>query len=346
VKPLPSEDLEHILEHTRPLWEEARRCHVFISGGTGFVGTWLAESLAFCNRRLNLGLTATLLTRDPAAFRHKLPHLASEPCLRLLQGDVRSFDFPGDTFELVIHGATSTNLADATRPLELQDIILRGTERILTLAETAGTRRFLFLSSGAVYGPQPETLNQIPEDYRGGPNWLDPNAVYDEGKRIAEQTCLLHAKASGFALAIARCFTFVGPRLPLDQHFAIGNFIADTMAGGGISISGDGTPVRSYLYAADLAIWLWTLLLRSGKPDEDLLVINVGSDEAISIRDLAATVVRVLNPSLRVTVAGESAIGANRRRYVPDIRKAQSVLGLRPLISLDDAIRRTAAWHR
>jgi dTDP-glucose 4,6-dehydratase len=133
--------------------------------------------------------------------------------------------------------------------------------------------------------------------------------------------------------------------LPLDQHFAIGNFIGDALAGRNISIRGDGTPMRSYLYAADLAIWLWTLLLAEGEPRASPRVFNVGSGDAISIRDLALAVIEELNPNLSVQIASKRIAGAPLLQYVPDVREAEIRLGLRPMIGLREGIRRTADWY-
>jgi len=342
VKPLPSQDLEHLLKHTAPLWEEARGQHFFISGGTGFFGAWLLESLAHCNRKLELGLSATVLSRDPAAFAKRMPHLASEPCIRLLQGDVRDFIFPENEFRYVVHAATATSAVAAGEPLELLNSILGGMERMLALAKMRGTRKFLFTSSGAVYGKQPPHISHLPESYLGGPDWLDPNAVYAEGKRVSEQMCALYAKESSIEFKIARCFAFVGPHLPLDQNFAIGNFIRDAMAGKKIEIKGDGTPMRSYLYAADLAIWLWTMLFRAPA----MQPFNVGSGHAVSIRELAGQVVAELNPKLEIEITKSPVAGAQPLQYVPDVTAAEQMLGLRETIGLREAIRRTAAWHR
>jgi dTDP-glucose 4,6-dehydratase len=346
VKPLANEDLDHILTHTLPLWDCARGRRIFLSGGTGFFGAWLLESLAYCNCRLNLDLTATVLSRDPEAFSRRIPHLAGNPTIRLLKGDVRDFVFPEENYDFVIHAAASTTADAASKPFELLNTLLDGTKRMLTFANARGTKRFLFVSSGAVYGRQPDHLSHIPEDYLGGPNWLAPTSVYGEGKRVSEQMCSLYARDSDIQFTSARCFAFAGPHLPMNQHFAIGNFIGDALAGRNIAIQGDGTPMRSYLYAADLAIWLWTLLFRGTPAESKLQAYNVGSGKAISIRDLAQEVVEELDPSLKVEIAHEPVAGAPPLQYVPDVRKAETQLGLRQTIGLREAIRRTADWYR
>ena len=345
MHPLAVLDLEEILACTRPLWLKARGRRLFISGGTGFLGTWLLESLAYCNRELDLNLSATVLSRNPVAFADRMPHLVKDPCIRLLQGDVRDFTFPEESFDYILHAAASTYAAAAQQPLELRSTILAGTERMLALAESRGARNFLYLSSGAVYGRQPEYLSHIPEDFLASSDCPVPLTAYGEAKRAAEQLCTASARASDTRCTIARGFAFVGPHLPLNQHFAIGNFIADALARRTILIRGDGTPIRSYLYAADAAIWLWTMLLDETQSGPTPRVFNVGSAEAISIRDLAQAVVEELDPSLKIEVALKAAPGEPPERYVPDIGRAASCLGLRPKIGLREAIRRTAAWH-
>ncbi|HTB95406.1 MAG TPA: NAD-dependent epimerase/dehydratase family protein [Terracidiphilus sp.] len=346
MKPLPKDDLDHVLEYTRSLWEGARGGRIFIAGGTGFFGAWLLESVAHCNRKLSLGLSATVLSRDPHAFLQRMPHLASDPSIQLVQGDIRTFEFRDCKFDFLIHGAAPTTASGSTGAADLMSILVSGTERVLEMAKKNCDARLLYLSSGAVYGRQPEGMSQIPEDYKGGPAGLGPDSAYAEGKRISERMCALLAREFGIQCSIARCFAFVGPHLPLREHFAIGNFIADALAGKTVSVRGDGTPVRSYLYAADLAIWLWTLLFRAGESGANLTTFNVGSSHSISIGDLAREVVNVINHELKVEIAGVSDLGAKRVRYVPDVRKAQAELGLRERIELREAIRRTAAWYQ
>ena len=341
--PLPLRDLDLILERTRPLWDDARRRRIFLTGGTGFFGSWLVESFCHINRALELDAQLVVLTRNPAAFAAKCPHLAAEAGVTLHAGDVRKFEFPAGAFDFVLHAATATDarLIEAD-PVEAFSTIVAGTERVLAFAAACGARRFLLTSSGAIYGKQPPDLTHVPETYPGGPDPLAPSSVYAEGKRAAEMLCALHAQKSGLDCAIARCWAFCGPHLPLDQHFAIGNFIGDVLAGRPIRIQGDGTPRRSYLYAADLAIWLWTMLFRG----PSLVPINVGSPQDVSILELARTVASVLRPETEIQAARTPDPAVPPPRYVPSVDRARDLLGLAPTVSLEEGIRRTAAWYR
>jgi nucleoside-diphosphate-sugar epimerase len=342
LQPLPAADLDHILSETRPLWDEMRNKRIFLTGGTGFFGCWLLESFSHINRKLSLNAHATVLTRDPAAFARKCPHLASDQSLSFIAGDVRSFTFPDCDFPYIIHAATETSGTQAAeRPLEMLTTIIDGTARILDFANTHGARKLLLTSSGAVYGKQPTSLTHVPEEYLGGPDPVDPTSVYAEGKRISEQMCALQSTHSSIEIKIARCFAFVGPHLPLDAHFAIGNFIEDVLAGRPIKINGDGTARRSYLYASDLAIWLWTMLFQA----PSMAPVNVGSADDLSIFELAQAVVESLNASTEIHVAKTPTPGAEVARYVPSVSRASSMLGLHQTVSLHEAIRRTADWH-
>jgi len=341
--PLPLEDLTLILEHTSALWNKVRGQSLFITGGTGFFGCWLLESFCHINRALNLQAKATVLTRNPDTFRAKCPHLADSPEIAFVSGDVRDFAFPNGEFQYVIHAATETSIESTTQAqIDLLDSVVGGTKRLLEFASTHGTRKFLFTSSGAVYGRQPVDISHLPETYSGAPDLSEPASAYGEGKRLAELLCALYGRRFVIECKIARCWAFCGPHLPLDKHFAIGNFIADVIAGRTIRINGDGTPRRSYLYAADLAIWLWTILLRG----PSLVPINVGSDRDLSILELAHAVADTLNPEIKIEVAKLALPGTSPSRYVPSVARAEKVLGLRQITSLEDCIRRTTAWHR
>src|SRR5690606_5402235 len=125
-----------------------------------------------------------------------------------------------------------------------------------------GAHSMLMLSSGAVYGKLRAEIMQVSEGYVGGPDLLEPYYTYSESKRMAELLCAIYARQSGIRIPVARLFAFVGPRLPLDAHFAVGNFIRDALAGNTIKVNGDGAAIRSYLYAAEMTVWLLAVLMK------------------------------------------------------------------------------------
>jgi len=336
-------DLDHVLEHTEPLWTGARGARIFITGGTGFVGTWITESLLWANRRLGLDLSAVLLTRNPDAFRRRSPHLAGDASVTLLTGDAASFAWPTGSFALVIHAATGHSVApDAEHPTGTFDRDIAAMRRVLDFARAAGVRRLLFTSSGAVYGKQPPELSHVSEDYPGAPLATDTASAYGAAKRVSEYLCACYSQVYGIEAVIGRLFAFMGPHLPLDQHYAAGNFLRDALRGGPIDIAGDGTPRRSYLYAADLAIWLWTILFR-GQPAR---LYNVGSSQEISIADLARAIGREVAPDAEIRIAQTARPGTPAARYVPSTDRAENELGLRVWIPMDESIRRSRDWHR
>jgi nucleoside-diphosphate-sugar epimerase len=335
-------DLELVASNTAGLWDQLRGQHLFITGGTGFFGCWMVETFCHVNNLFGLGAKATILSRNPAAFSRKCPHLATDASVTLLPGDVRTFPFPEGEYSYIIHAATDASAKRALEdPVEMLSTIVAGTERVLQLAVRNGRTKFLFTSSGAVYGRQPSGLTHLSEDYLGGPDPVDPMSVYAEGKRTAELLCALYHQKNGLECKIARCWAFCGPHLPLDQHFAIGNFIGDVLAHRPIQIQGDGTPRRSYLYAGDLAVWLWTILFRAPA----MVPFNVGSAHDVSILELAQIVAATLNPNTEIRVAQKAISGAEPTRYVPCVDRARNLLGLCEYEGLESSIRKTAAWY-
>ena len=365
--PLPEPDLDHVLNWAASSWGRLRGARLFITGGTGFFGTWLLESLVAACDRLEIPVEACVLTRSPERFRCRSPHLAEHRAIRLHRGDVRDFEFPEGEFTHCIHAAFPSGAPPADAD-ETASLVIDGTRRVLELAERAKIERLLFISSGAVYASQNLTLStqadrcavvtnhsaqnlrrEAPDSSQlaGGRHaeracQNHARAAYSEGKRLAEELCRDQADRGVMLLKIARCFAFVGPHLPLDAHFAIGNFIRDALRGGPIRVRGDGTTIRSYLYAADLAVWLWTILT-ADVPDD---TFDVGSPEPITMAELARLVVREVSPGAEIVQERTPEQGTAVDRYVPDVVCARASLGLLPRIALPEAIRRTAAWAR
>ena len=332
------EDLEHILSHTEARWEELRGKKIFITGGTGFFGTWFLESFAWANRRLNLNSSMLVLTRDIDAFKKKVPHLGDNHSISFHEGDVRSYEFPNGVFEYIIHAAASfqSNMSEEDA-LDVFDIIADGTRHTLEFSKHCNLKKFLLISSGAVYGKQTPNMKRIHEDCHQGPDPTDWRSAYGEGKRVAELLTILNARKYNYEAKIARCFTFLGPYQRLDGQWAITDFINDGLKGGPIVVKGDGMPCRSYLYAADLMIFLWKILF-DGK---SCLPYNVGSDVETSIRILAEIVADSFKMEGNVVISEKQVTDRDNNRYVPSIERANEGLNLRQYIDLKSAIKRT-----
>lgn len=334
-------DLDAVFAALAPVWPSLRGARVFITGGTGFIGRWLLEALRDADIRLGLDVDVTVLSRDPASFARRAPHLAAHPGFRFVAGDIFTLATTGERYDHVIHAATDASAdLNLNNPRAMFDTVVTGTRRALDFAVDAHAGRFFFLSSGAVYGSQPWEVTHVAEDWRGGPDPQDPRAAYAEGKRAAEMLCAIYAKQFGLNFVNARIFALLGPLLSLDIHFAAGNFIRDALAGRKVVVEGAGTAVRSYLYAADLTTWLWTIMLRAAPG----AVYNVGSEEAVSIAELAERTARLLGTA-GFEVQGRPDPGWNPGRYVPATAKIRAELGLTATVGLDEAIRRTAAWN-
>ena len=343
---LPQDDLDLVLSLTPEFWSRFSGARLFMTGGTGFIGTWLLQSLQCANDRLGSRIELVVLTRDPARARQQAPHVFNRPDTTVVAGDVSHFASPVGKLDLCLHAATDVgDPLKAGDPLRVFDSIVLGTRRMLDLADANGASRFLLTSSGAVYGPQPVDLERMAETYGGAPDPLQPSAAYGNGKRAAEWlACAYAAQASqaGFESCIARIFALIGPGLPLNGPFAAGNFVRDALAGQTISVQSDGRPLRSYLYMADLCVWLLRIL-GTGAAGQ---AYNVGSENAVSIAALAQQVVDAAGVDMPIHLQRPATSDAFPPRYVPDTRKARQKLGLAEYTPLNTALLKTIQWSR
>jgi dTDP-glucose 4,6-dehydratase len=336
-------DLDEILDAAADDLRHFAATRWYVTGGTGFVGTWLLRTIVHANQRLGTKIRADVLTRAPGALRDRAPDLAADDALRFLESDLRAPVGDG-TYDAVVHAATpSTGGMNETEPGALLELIVDGTRALIErIIAPAGRIPVLFTSSGAVYGRQPPDLEGIPESYAGAPDCLAPTSAYHEGKRVAELELAIAQSAGAGRLRPARLFAFVGPGLPLEAHYAAGNFVRDALAGGPIRVLGDGTPYRSYLYPTDMIAWMLAIFARGS----DARAYNVGSEEAVTVADVAALVARVADPPVTVEIAGQPRAGAAPERYVPDVSRITAELNVRRRVGLELAIERTLAFHR
>lgn len=313
---------------------------ILLTGGTGFLGKSILS--LYKDKRSEIK-KIYILSRKPESLNDDFDINSFPFEISFIAQDIREPIKLDESVDYIIHAAaeSSTSLG-FENPLLMRDVIVEGTKNVLEYYKKWKVKRILFISSGAVYGKQPFEMSHIPEDYNGAPDPLKPQNAYGCAKRQAENLCALYYKHFGIDFVIARCFAFVGPYLPLNAHFAIGNFIRDGLKGGPIVIKGDGTPYRSYLYADDLAEWLLTILLK-GKSGE---AYNVGSDEAITIKELAYLVSRCVDNKPEVLIKKNEEPGAVAERYVPSIEKAKKDLKLSKFLSLNESIIRTIKHYK
>ena len=337
MKRIPLDDLEYIFQNTKDVWEQLREKSIFITGGTGFFGKWLLESFIYVNEKLGLNAKIISLSRNPDLFKQEYPfYNEHKKSVRFVKGDVLTYHFKLDEeVQFIIHAATAaSDSLNKNNPLLMMDTITLGTRNVLDFALTQPIKSFIFISSGAVYGKQPFDVSNIQETDNFKIDINNSNAAYSEGKRIAELYCSTYFEKNNLPIKIARCFAFVGPYLPLDTHFAIGNFINNVIKNEDIVIMGDGSTTRSYMYASDLTIAIWKILLvgNNNKP------YNVGVDNAYSLKEIALLIKKNYGNDVQILNLNK---GLPKNIYVPNIDTLKNELKFNHFIQIEEAIEKT-----
>jgi nucleoside-diphosphate-sugar epimerase len=322
--------------------EELRHGTLVVTGGSGFVGLWLATLCAHLNDRHNFGVSLVLTARRKTRLEQIAPHLSNRKDIRFAAVDIRQFIEIPPAASWIIH-ATGTPDAriHAGSPMETMDVISAGTYRVLRAAEQCLNLRMLVnLSSASVYGSQPAELDALPEDYVGRVDPAYTPSAYAEAKRFGEALCASARSQSRTPLVIARPFTFIGPFQALDAPWAINNFFHAALHRQPLKILGDGNTRRTFLYGSDVAFLLLRALVAGRNGD----IFNIGHPDAITLRDLAKLVVKASGQPLEIKTNTEGGRAAHAH-LVPDMTRATEKLGFKPAIALADAIERTLAWH-
>lgn len=308
---------------------------LFITGGTGFFGRALLRNLLSGESCYD---HVTVLTRNPESFISSYPDIAKSPLLSFIKGDVlashRSWQgASGLSFDHIIHAATESGISHELNPMLLARQIVQGTESLLEYAEKCDAKKLLYISSGAVYGAVPKG-KRITETMCTAPATHDSRSCYGNAKRLAESLCFTEAQRVGFDCVVARCFSFVGRDMPINPYFALGSFLKCVNEGSDIVIDSDGKSVRSYLDQIDLARAL-LLLVDHGAAGQ---IYNVGSDEHITILQLAHLIRDISGCKIAIKCNGNPSTGFAPTWYVPDISKLINGLKFQKSVSFEASL--------
>jgi UDP-glucuronate decarboxylase len=305
----------------------------FLTGGSGVFGSWVLHYFNWLIKKKLASPKITILVRNKV-------NIYKYDFIKYVVGDIINFEHSDEKFDHMLHLAAPSALDtfNGMGNIEKIDQLFFGTRNVIKFAKKSIMSRSLMVSSGAIYGGFPEMhTDPISEDCRKAPLSTDSSSGLAMGKKISETLFMLSNNLGEINMSIARCFSFVGPGLPFDIHYAIGNFINDIIEGNNIKINGNGKPVRSFMYLGDMVYWILNILF-FGKDGRDY---NVGSNFGINMHNLALLIIKLLDPDKSVELrhlSNESKGNPANFFYVPSIERARTELNLKEMINLNDSI--------
>lgn len=316
---------------------------ILVTGATGFFGWWMLSSLLQMNKQFGCEMRIYAVSRDPDAFLDGSPEFAGK--VNFIKSDLKDLSLANIQVDYCFHMATTSASETFNEEDQLNkiDLLYLGTKNLMSELVKAKVKKIVFTSSGVAYGPLPEGSDYV-ESSRMAPLTTNPASALGEGKRLAEYVIAYYCSSNNISYGIARCFTFVGPRLPMNLHYAIGNFIYDALNNESIEVRGTGHDVRSYLYIGDAVSWLLKIMVSA----ENEKIYNVGSNRPISIKALAETVRDVLAPEKKVIVHDirKAEDNFDRNIYVPNVDKIMTELSVLEGSSLRESILKTALYSQ
>jgi dTDP-glucose 4,6-dehydratase len=325
--------------------EALRNSKVLLTGPSGFFGTWMLETLLWLNMSKSLNMAIHVVVRNTIAFKKGISSW-TESQIKIIEGDLSTLIITPDTYKYIIHLASDQIRSDdVTSLFNHMNRSVSAANNLITLAKICETESILFTSSGAVYSDYlglHSSGSPFVENIQHAKELQNEKAIYAETKRYIE---LLFSTASvnfNFKIKIARCFSFIGPFLPLNSNYAIGNFIRDALQGRDIVIKGNGKPFRSYMYASDLILFLLLILIKG----RSSIPYNVGSTEVYSIQEVAKMVRDISGSISEIQILNLRSNDGASEKYLPDLNNIINEFGLNDLIKLDSAIEKTIEWNR
>lgn len=341
------------IKSLEPLLGELKNKTLFITGATGYVGKCFLDLLLTAEESLGLNMKIHILTRNTNRFLTEFPRIRTFKNISFIEQDIReSLESVPYNLDFIIHGATPASSQERAyflkqNPISLLDMIKNSTEKILSLCKSRKDTKCLYISSGAVYDSLQSSIKFQETDYQALNNDSEllltkKSDPYSLGKILSERAFLKAQAQSEFTnFNITRCFSFIGPYLPINSGFLGSSFFENITRKEAITIKGSGNEIRGFMHSRDLAIWLITILIK-GKPSE---TYNVGSDAALSVKEFASKISEYFN-NHEIYVKKQITPNTPRKYYVADISKARQELGLELKYSkIENSIKDAADWY-
>jgi len=321
----------HEIERLNPL----RGQTILVTGGTGYVGKWIYYFVKHLNNQYELDIKLILVARGidgPFNIEINLQSFVS-----FIRSDIRQIKNLPAHINYIIHAASSPdNRLYMSNPIDSIDIITSGTKQLFEASlELDGLKNILNLSSGQIYGAV--NSDHITEDDFGSLNVGNIGSIYSEAKRYSETLSLAYRTIHKLPIVQVRPFAFVGPLMDLNMPWAINNFVRDAIKFSKIKIVGNGSPIRSYMYPADMVYWILVMLIY-GKTGQ---AYNLGSNEGVSLFDLAKKIKNILGEKIDIEVLN---MNESNFTFVPDISKVNKEFNLTIKVDFDTALKNTINW--
>lgn len=317
--------------------DELKNSHILVTGGTGFFGKWILESIVFLNDNFGFNVKLYLLARNHNEFIDNM--IANRNDVIFIKNDIRNIkDIPVD-IEYIIHAAAiPDNREHMSNPIEIMDIISRGTKQILNAALSLNNlKKILNISSGQVYGAI--NSNFISEKDIGIVDTNSIKSIYPEAKRYGETLSIAYKSLYKLPVVQVRPFSFIGPNIELNKPWAINNFISDAIKFKKIKIIGNGKPIRSYMYPTDMVWWLLNILIHK----KNGIAYNLGSSEGISLEELAVKIKSKIGNDVNIEIHD---MNEDDSIFVPDGAFIKEELNVDIKIGIDEALDSTIKWAK
>jgi nucleoside-diphosphate-sugar epimerase len=323
------------------LSESYGKCFL-ITGGAGFLGSWICEWLMFLNRNENAGIKIYILDRESDNFEQRFSQEINNKEIVIINSDIRSLtEIPRDVNYIIHAAATPDTRYHVSCPMDTMTTIAEGTAAMLRAASRLSNLiGILNISSSAFYANAGSaSLKENGEALNFSPNL---STVYAEAKRYAEKLCQAARNELRIPIVNVRPFTFCGPYQDLSSPWILNTFINDALNNRQIRIYGDGQTVRGVMYGADFAVWILIILMHA----KSAATFNVGSDIPVLASDLANRVASNFSPQPSIMLNTSLAKINDRTHLLPDLNVVKDEFNIGLFTNLDLSVSRTVSWFK